>query len=407
MHHAVTSIGPRAAATLAAALVLLACVGAGSARADAAQVSVVSPGGAEQTLALDALAGSEDVVNRGYVLRSSGGETTVSVSGFSLAALIDAAGADPFSFSYLEVQRPGGGAVTLSRHQALDSGAFAEGPPVVYATPTGTAFLRPSAGAGDLNASDSFEAPQGVTVVLRKGTQLRVKAKASTVKAKTGQPVDFSAMVEGAGAGETLAYSWYFDDGHGAEAAAPTHSFAKRGSYDVTLGVTADGNATGASDVVTVQVGAPIAGPDRKGGGRNEKANAPDHGAAAGPSEGGSGTGGEGGTSEAVAAPVTAAPPVPEKSRFQINPRGKKGTTTSEGEAVSGELLTASTAPAPERQPQAEARSGSLHGGSGSGGGLPPAAWGTLATLGLLGAGALLEARGLGGLLPGRRGGLA
>jgi hypothetical protein len=401
-----TSLVPRTAAALAAVLVLLACLGAGTARADAAQVSVVSPGGSEQTLALDALAGGEDVVDRGYVLRSDSGETTATVSGFSLAALIDAAGADPFSFSYLEVQRPGGGAVTLSRHQALASGAFPEGPPVVYATATGTAFLRPSSGAGDLNASDSFEAPQGVSVVLRKGTQLRVEAKASTVKTKPGQPVGFSAVVAGAGAGESLAYSWYFDDGHGAETAAPTHSFAKRGSYDVTVGVTADGNETGASDVVTVQVGAPIAGPDRKGGGRNEQADAPDHGAAAGPSKGGSGTGGEGGTSEAAAAPVTAAPPAPEKSRFQTNPRSEKGTTTSEGETVSGELLTASSAPAPEREPQAQARSGSLQ-GNGGGGGLPPAAWGSLATLGLLGAGALLEARGLGGLLPGRRGGLA
>ncbi len=403
MDRAVTSLGPRTAATLAAVLVLLGGVGGGTARADTAQVSVVSPGGAEQTLALDALAGGEDVIDRGYVLRSGSGETTASVSGFSLAALIDAAGADPFSFSYLEVQRPGGGAVTLSRHQALDSSAFAEGPPVVYATATGTAFLRPSTGAYDLNASDSFEAPQGVTVVLRKGTQLRVRAEASTVKTKPGRAIDFSAVVEGAGAGEALAYSWYFDDGHGAETAAPTHSFAKRGSYDVTLGVTAEGNETGASDVVTIQVGAPIAGPDRKGGGRNEKADAPDHGAAAGPSAGGTGTGGE---SEAAATPATAAPPSPEESRFQSGQKDRKGTTTSAEETVSGELLTASGAPAPERQPQAEARSGRLRGDGGTGG-LPPAAWGTLATLGLLGTGALLEARGLGGLLAGRRGGLA
>lgn len=397
-----------------AALGLLGCLTAASARADAAQVSVVSPGGGEQTLSLGALAGGEDVVGRGYALRSDSAETTVTVSGFSLAALIEAAGADPFSFSYLEVQRPGGGAVTLSRHQALDSGAFADGPPLVYATATGTAFLRPSAGDDDLNAGDCFEAPQGVTLVLRKGAQLRVEARASTLRTNPGRPIEFSAVVEGAGAGEALAYSWYFDDGHGSERAAPTHSFAKRGSYDVTVGVTADGNETGGSDVVTVQVGAPIAGPDRKGGGRNEKADAPDHGAAAGPS-GGDGSGGSGGETASRGAPTapataststTTAPTPPTVSRFQNNPRGERGTTTSGGEVVSGELLTASSAPAPARTQQAEARRGSLEGKGTGGGGLPPAAWGTLATLGLLGTGALLEARGLGGLLAGRRGGL-
>ena len=60
------------------------------------------------------------------------------------------------------MQRPAGGAVLLSRDQALDPGAFATGPPVVYATGTGTGFLRPSAGTGDLNAGDSFDAPQGI-----------------------------------------------------------------------------------------------------------------------------------------------------------------------------------------------------------------------------------------------------
>ena len=57
MHHAVPSTGPRTAAALAAVLVLLAAALSPSpARADVAQVTVVSPGGAEQTLALDAMA---------------------------------------------------------------------------------------------------------------------------------------------------------------------------------------------------------------------------------------------------------------------------------------------------------------------------------------------------------------
>ena len=89
--------------------------------------------------------------------------------------------------------------------------------PLVYATAAGTGFLRPSAGPEDLNASDSFEAPQGISVVLRKGARLQVQAKASTLKTRPGKPVQFSASVAGAGSGEQLAYSWYFDDGSSAD----------------------------------------------------------------------------------------------------------------------------------------------------------------------------------------------
>lgn len=399
-----TSLRAHRAAVLAALLFsLLAAVGTSPARADTAQVSVVSPGGAEQTLALEALAGGEDVVDRSYVLRGSTGESTQAVTGFSLAKLIDAAGADPFSFSYLEVQRPGGGAVLLSRHQALDDGAFADGPPVVYAASGGTGFLRPGGGSDDLNADDSFLAPQGVTLVLRKGTPLRVKAKASTLRTRPGKPVEFSALVEQAGAGEQLSYSWTFDDGKSAEGETVSHSFAEKGSYKVVLGVTSPGNEAGSSAVVTIQVGAPIAGPNRKGGGHNRDKDAPDHGAAAGPSTG-TGTGGGTGTPSPSAGTGTesSAAPAPQEPAPVA-----EATPEPAGEEVSGELLTASTASERQQQPQAEARRGSLDGEGGSGGGVPAAAWGGLATLGLLGLGGLLEARGLGGLLPGRRGGLA
>src|SRR5262249_22945583 len=153
------------------ALAALASPWAAAARADVAQVTVVSPGGNQQTLALEALAGSEDVVGRGYTLRSAEGETTETITGFSLAAILTAADAATCGFSSLEVGRPAGGAVLLSRDQALSG----DRPPVIYAAAGGTGFLRPSAGSGDLNASDSFTAPQGLSVVLRKGSPLRVR----------------------------------------------------------------------------------------------------------------------------------------------------------------------------------------------------------------------------------------
>jgi len=375
----------RGVAAIIAVLVALAAPGV--ARADDAQVTVVAPGGAGQTLSLTALAGSEDVVNHSYALRSASGETTQTVSGFSLAAILNAAGADPYGFSYLEVQRPAGGSVLLSRHQALDPGAFEGGSPVVYATASGTGFLRPSASGEDLNADDSFEAPQGVTLVLSKGSPLVVRAKASTLRTRPGKAVDFSAVVERAGSGEQLVYSWYFDDGHSAAGASTSHSFTKRGSYDVVVGVTTPGDRAGTSAVVTIQVGAPLGGPERKGGGRNRDADAPDHGAATGtrgavPPGSGSGS----------PPSATATSPAPSEPPAQDEPQQKPVPQAKLGERVSGQLLNASPAPAPKPTLAPAARSGQL--GDDGGAGLPGAALGLLVTAGLLGAGALLELRG-------------
>jgi hypothetical protein len=396
---------------LTAALALVSLVGAAAlaapwvpaARADVAQVTVVSPGGAEQTLSLDALTGSEDIVDGSYALRSSAAESTQTLSGFSLAAILTAASADPYGFSYLEVQRPAGGAVLLSRDQALDAGAFPDGPPLVYATAAGTGFLRPSAGPEDLNAGDSFEAPQGISLVLRKGSRLQVRVKASPLRTRPGRPVHFSAIVEQAGAGEQLTYSWYFDDGNSATTAEATHTFAKRGSYDVILGVTSEGDDTGASAVVTIQVGAPVAGPDRKGGGTDDNDNAPDHGAADAPAPtAGTQTGAlSPGAAGPASRPIGCDSPDTQHGRRPCvrrvapdRPAPKPEPRPIPGEQVEGELVSATTTSPPASAKQAAARSGQLE-SDGGGGGIPGAAWGLLATLGLLGAGALIEARSL------------
>jgi PKD domain-containing protein len=366
LHHLLSRAAIAAAAV---ALCSLAMPGLSAARADDAQVTVTTPGGEQRTLSLAALAGGEDVVGHVYALRTAEGESERIVTGFSLAAVLEAAGADPYGFSYLEVQRPAGGSVLLSRHQALDPGAFEDGSPVIYATATGTGFLRPSTGEGDANASDSFEAPQGIALVLRKDSPLLVEVEASPVRTRPGRPVQFTAVVERAGAGERLTYSWYFDDGHSASGASARHSFARRGSYDVVLGVTTPGDRAGASAVVNIQVGAPLSGPDRKGGGRARDADVPDHGAAAGT--------------------LGAVPPGPAAA-----PHGSNTDTAlheaAAGEAVVGELVNATT-PIDAAQPVA-ARRGSLEDG-GEGTGLPGAALGLLVTVGLLGAGAVVELR--------------
>lgn len=371
----------------------LAAPGLDAARADAAQVTVVSPGGTPKALSLEALAGSEDVSGRSYVLRSGGGEDAQVVTGFSLAALIDAAGADPFGFSYLEVQRPTGDVVRLSNDQALDGEGFVDGPPVVYATAAGTAFLRPSSEPGDLNANDSFEAPQGVTLVLRKGSSLRVQVEASTSRTRPGKPVTFTAEAEGAEAGETFTYSWSFDDGGSASGPDATHVFTRRGSYDVLVGVTTPGDGTGTTARVTIQVGPPLAGPDRKGGGKRLDANAPDHGAATG----------TGGTATGAGIPTAESPagssPAAATAEAPVQPKTAKPTRPAPaGQQVSGELLSL-TAPT-EAEPPAQqpgARAGNPDSEDSGGFGLSGAALGLLITGGLLGAGALTETRRLAG----------
>lgn len=363
-----------------------------AARADTAQVTVISPGGSQRTLSLEALAGSEDVVDRAYVLRGGSGGTTQVVSGFSLAALVNAAGADPFGFSHLEIQRPTGGAVLLSNDQALGDEGFSDGPPVVYPTATGTAFLRPSSGPEDPNAGDFFEAPQGVTIVLLKGSPLRVEAEASALRTRPGEPVEFTAQAEGAGAGETLTYSWYFDDGSSATGAGATHRFARRGSYDVVVGVTTPGDSTGTSAVLTIQVGPPLAGPDRKGGGKRRDRRAPDHGAATG-----AGRAGNSSSATAVRGAPSPAPSAPEPAQAPqpVEPVEKtKPAPAPAGERISGRLLSTTTPPAPKPQGQPGARTGRLD-GEGDGLGLPGAALGLVITAGLMGAGALTEARSL------------
>ncbi|HEX6152686.1 MAG TPA: PKD domain-containing protein [Solirubrobacterales bacterium] len=366
----------------------LAAPGLDAARADAAQVTIVSSGGTPKTLSLEALAGGEDVTGRSYVLRSAGGESTQVVTGFSLAALVDAAGADPFGFSYLEVQRPAGEVVRLSNDQALDGEGFENGPPVVYATATGTAFLRPSSGPGDPNANDSFEVPQGVTIVLHKGSSLRVEVEASTQRTRPGKPVTFTAEAEGAEAGETITYSWDFDDGSSALGPTATHKFTHRGSYDVLVGVTTPGDSTGTTERVTIQVGPPLAGPDRKGGGKRLDAGAPDHGAATG--TGGTGTG-TGTSSDQGLSPLHG-----NAEQKRQPPARQAPRRDPRGEQVSGELLslTAPAEPAPQAQ-RPGARAGSPHGEDSGGIGLSGAALGLLITGGLLGAGALTETRRL------------
>jgi hypothetical protein len=365
----VTLSRPRIHLLVLGAVAALALLAAPAARAQV--VAVSGPDGLAAEVDLAALAGQEDVAGRSYVVRDdAGGETARAVRGFSLAAVLEHAGVDPVFVGYVEIARGEAAPLLLSRRQATDTAAFPDGPVVVYGDAGGLHLLRPSAGSGDPNGADEVVDPGGrLSVRVRSGRLLKVRIEASAETAGPGERVTFTAVLDREAAGEPLDVSWYFDDGRRGRGREVIHRFRERGAYDVTVGVTAPDDDVGASAVKTIQVGEPLGGPHRKGGGTNEDEDAPDSGAATGASGGGDGDGAAG----AGAAPAAAARPRPERRDRAAPPRRRERAPASPprrrreaepaGTRVSGELLSSAATlepvvmPAPPAQAPA-ARTG-------------------------------------------------
>ncbi len=358
-------------AVVAAALVVAATtLGAGVAPAAAptplaGQVTFVPPGGGrQQTVALATFAGREDVRARRYAVRDGGGGVaTVIVTGISLGALLDTTGIDPYSFTWVEVARPSGGSVLLTREQLLSADAFPDGPPVVYADGGGLHFLRPSGGKGDANAGDGFLVASGtLTVTLHTGQLLGVQASASPARVKPGAPVRFTAALARSGAGDRLGWSWIFGDGTPALRDGGTsvvHRYAAAGTYRALVTVTTPDDPGGASAVVDVVVGdgkgAAARRPPAGAGGATSKpaatpAPAP---APAAPVPTAGATGRAGATAPGRTAPATRAARSPRlsrararaRSRAAAHPRPKRAAAAApRGRLVEGELVDLSGA---------------------------------------------------------------
>jgi PKD repeat protein len=275
----------RATATrcLAALGAMAALLGAPAGASAGDEVRVEPEGGAARTVALSGL-GEPDVQGREYGV---GDGTRVAVTGFSLDRVLYEANVDPYDFAELQVAA-GGGSVTLSREEMTRRGAFPDGPPVFWMEGTEARFLRPAGASGDV----VLVAGGPMVIALAKPSRLDVTARASKRRVDPGERVSFTAKVSGAGAGEAVDVSWYFDDGRSASGARVTHRFRSPGTYDVVVGVTTSRDQTGTDATVTVTVGEPPDGPDRKGGGTNRDARAPDSGVGTGPD--GAGRGGAG-----------------------------------------------------------------------------------------------------------------
>ncbi len=384
-----------AALIVAAGLALAGPATAGAA-GPAVQVRPIS--GPAETVELSQL-GNPDV-RADYVLRDSGGgQSTESVDGYSLESVLRAAGANVFSFSYLEVSRPGGGAVALTNYQVRNANAFPDGPPVIFDDGGSAGFLRPSAGGSDANAGDRFSTGT-LKVRLRSGALLDVSASASKTKIKAGDTITFSAKLMRSAAGQEVSFSWSFDDGARGSGARVTHRFRKAGSYHVVVSVTAPGDSTGNSDVVAVQVGKLKKDKkDRPGGGNNKDDKAPDSGPSDGPGGddygdgGGSGDGAGTGQSRGSDRGGPDGAGQPERTRKRDR---RSEAAPDDTEPVRGELLDVDEArpqDVAEEQQSAEERSAARTGTpqEADGFGVPGAAIGVLGVLGLLGTGALVE----------------
>jgi PKD domain len=395
-------------------LVVLAALLALPATALASDQIAVSPeGAAARTVALSQL--EPDVQAREYTIDDGTGERRVPITGYSLDKVLDAANVDPYRFADVQVTASAGLSVTLDREEVISQGTFADGPPVFWMEGDEARFLRPVSAAGG-----SMVVHGGaIAVGLARQSELQVSASASPRRVKAGEPVTFTASVSGAG-GEAVELRWYFDGDGSATGPRVTHRFSRRGSYDVLLGATTASDSTGADAIVTVQVGRPGRGPNRKGGGTNEDANAPDSGAATGPGGPGGGSSGvAGGSTSGVAGGSTAggdtaAPQESAAARRRAARRAdarrraarrerreeQRDSETAEAgssrEVTGIELADLSALSSPAGRDALEAaRTGRLRDEQdGSGGGVPPVVWWTLGTAALLGLGGWREARG-------------
>lgn len=352
------------------ALVVTACAAMPAAAAD---VNVVGPrGGETKSVSFGSLTSQFDV-DADYVIRgASGAKIEKRVKGISVARLLSVIGADDV-YGGIDVVRPGGGVVRLSKVQLLATGAT----PVIYAEGDQLVFLRPSYNADDANANDVVSV--GGAMMLKQvdlGT-LSVSAKASKTKVKAGELVTFTGTASGGGAGESYEFTWVFKDGKKGAGESVSHRFKKRGTYEVLLAAKTVGSDRTDADVVVIQVGDPVKSKKKRaGGGTNDAAGAPTSGAAEGDAGGGN----------------LAATDQPEPKTKRKKKSSNEGPDSSL-ERVSGQVLLSSTTEPLTESSTLAARSGSEQPvePKSSGLGISTGVWAAIATLLILAFGAALE----------------
>jgi PKD repeat protein len=358
---------------LIATCVALAVSAGAAAHASAADINVVAPrSGDTKTVSFDSLESQFDV-DSDYVIRGASGNTvTKHVKGISIAKLLATTGAEAV-YSGLEIARPGGASIVLSKVQVIAAGAT----PAIYAEGGNLVFIRPSYGASDVNANDIVTVAGALTLKQTDLGALAIGLKASKTKAKVGDRVEFSATATGGGAGRAYTYKWNFNDGTTDTGAVATHKFTKRGTYRVLVAVKAEGADRSDAKVVEIQVGAAVKSKkNRSGGGTNDAAGAPVSGAA----DGDSGSGDQAATQQQSAQP-------------RKKKKAKRAAPNQSLQVVRGQVLLSSETEPLTPSSTLAARSGSKQPAEpkSSGLGISTGVWAALATALILAFGAALE----------------
>ena len=341
--------------------------------AAAADINVVGPrGGETKSVSFGSLSSQFDV-DQDYVIRGASGATSVKrVKGISVARLLTVIGADEV-YGGLEIIRPNGTRVRLSKIQLLASGDT----PVIFAEGDQLVFLRPSYGSGDANANDVVSVGGALTLKQVTLGTLSVGAKASKTKVKAGELVTFTGTASGGGAGEAYKFTWVFKDGKEGAGASVSHRFKKRGTYEVLLAAKTVGSNRSDADVVVIQVGDPVKSKKKRvGGGTNESAGAPSSGAA----DGDSGSG-----------DVATTDQTQPKTKRKRKPANDAPDSTLE--RVTGQVLLSSTTEPLAESSTLAARSGSQQPvePKSTGLGISTGVWAAIAALLILAFGAALE----------------
>lgn len=416
----------RLRAVACCAVVIALTLGALAPRAHAGAPLLVRPPGDRSGQELDlARLGPPDVNARPYRIREEPGAGTRSktVTGVSLALVLQAARIEPASFTLAEVLRPDGTSLLLTNAQIYRPAPSLDGPPVLSDQNGNAFFMRAITGPSDVNADDAFAVTNQIfTIHLHTGSQLAVSTQAHPESVPIKTPVRFRSKVSGAKPGETFTYQWHFGDGTdqwhsdtGAGATTPTatHQFTVDGPYVVSLRVIGSKGSIGVSTTPVLKVGTPSKGPRRRGGGKNPNKNAPTHGAGTGTGgdgRGGTGTGGNGpsgaaGTVGSNAARPSAAAlhrrhtPTRLSARARHKPIEAPKPAPSSRRRISGSLVsdapvpTRSAPPATSAGGSAAARTGRVKPPSPSGA-IPTWVWAALVVAGLMGLGGWLESGG-------------
>jgi plastocyanin len=359
---------------LIATFAALAILAGAAMPAAAADINVVGPrGGETKSVSFDSLAPQFDVDADYWIRNASGEKMKQHVRGISVAHLLSQLGADDV-YSGLEVVRPGGPVVRLSKVQLLAAGAT----PVIYAVGDQLVFLRPSYNSDDANASDIVSVTGAMTLKQVDLGTLSVTAKASKTHVKAGELVTFTGSASGGGAGESYKFTWVFKDGTRGAGASITHRFKKRGTYEVLVAAKTVGSDRTDADVVVIQVGDPVKSKKKRaGGGTNDAAGAPVSGAA----DGDSGSGDLAAT---------------DQTQTKQKRRKKKRAQSADNpslERVTGQVLLSSTTEPLTESSNLAARSGSQQTikPKSSGLGISTGVWAAIAAILILAFGAALE----------------